>query len=125
MINDPNAESSNATPDPTQPMQNGILGEDSSYSVDKNDKNTGDVAWDYLLPHFKKGTLLYVDPALDLKTVGQAMSDDNKPQIEDWLKSGNLLQPGDLHAQHWEKSGDKFIATVVSPFVLFQPVKTP
>jgi hypothetical protein len=110
-----------AAPAPDNAMRYGIIGEDTSSNQDKLDKYTGDVTWDYLRPHYKEGTLLYVDPALDLKVAGKAMADDDKGQIQAWLKSGDLLQPGDLHVQHWEQSGERFIALVVSPFVLFQP----
>lgn len=106
---------------PSDPMRYGILGKDASSTEDKLNKYTGNITWDYLRPHFKEGTLLFVDPSLELKTVGKAMADDNKAQIEAWLKSGDVLQPGDLHAQHWEQSSESFVALVISPFVLFQP----
>ena len=85
------------------------------------DKYMGEVGWDYLEPHFKSGALLYLDPSLDLKEVGEALVADDKAQVEAWLKSGDLLKPSQPHADHWATAGKNFRALVVSPFVLMQP----
>jgi spermidine synthase len=85
------------------------------------EKYMGEVAWDYLKPHFDSGALLFVDPSLDLKSVAEALVGDEKAQVEAWLKSGDLLKPSEPHAAHWAASGERFRAVVVSPFVLMQP----
>ena len=86
------------------------------------EKYMGEVGWDYLKPHFESGALLYLDTALDMKTVGEALVADDKTRIEAWLKSGDLLKPSQPHADHWASAGESYRALVVSPVVLMQPV---
>lgn len=102
-------------------LQYAILGEDASSTREKLAKYTGDVDWAYLKPHFAAGVLLYVDPALELATVGTAFAEDAAGKVRDWLQAGDLLRPSQPHADHWEASGARFTALVVSPFVLIQP----
>ena len=106
-------------------MQNDDLSpaEDRSTEAEKLDKYTGDVDWSYLRPHYESDALIYVDPALDLKAAGLAIANDNKAQVQAWLKSGDLAQPCDLHAQHWKDSDTHFNAMIVRPFVLAQPTE--
>ena len=65
--------------------------------------------------------MIYVDPSLDLKKAGLAFADDDQTQVKAWLKSGDLVQPCDLHAEHWKQSKTHFNAMIVRPFVLAQP----
>lgn len=96
--------------------------EDTAYDEEKLYKYSGEVDWSYLKPHFEAGALIYVDPALNLKTVGLALARDDQAQVKEWLKSGDLVQPCKLHAEHWEKEKTQFTAMIVRPFVLAQPV---
>lgn len=96
--------------------------EDNSNDEEKLEKYSGVVDWSYLKPHFEAGAMLYVDPTLDLKTAGLALARDDQAQVKEWLKSGDLVQPCDLHAEHWKESGTLFNAMIVRPFVLAQPV---
>ncbi|MGK0185463.1 MAG: hypothetical protein ACI9R3_001241 [Verrucomicrobiales bacterium] len=103
-------------------MPYGMLGDDTTTTPDKLAKYTGDVDWSYLKPHFESGVLLYVDPGLDLTTVGETFSRDASDKVQEWLKTGDLLKPSQPHATYWEESDAKFTALVVSPFVLIQPL---
>lgn len=96
--------------------------EDRQSDLEKLAKYTGDVDWDYLRPHFESGALLYVDPSADLQAIGLALTQDDKPQIQQWLKSGDLVQPCQLHAEHWQQTQARFNAMIVRPFVLAQPI---
>lgn len=96
--------------------------EDTQTALEKLSKYSGKVSWSYLAPHYKAGALLYVDPSIDLQTVGLALSDDNAAQIQAWLRSGDLVKPCDLHCQHWEASKTEFLAMIVRPFVLAQAI---
>ena len=98
-------------------MEYGMLGGEDP----ELEKYMGEVGWDYLEPHFKSGALLYVDPSLELKEVGEALVADDKAKVEGWLKGGDLLRPSQPHADHWASGGEQFRALVVSPFVLMQP----
>lgn len=101
----------------------GMLGKDEQSTPEKLEKYTGVVDWSYLKPHYESGALIYVDPTLSITEVGQTITDDNKSQIEAWLKSGDILKPSDLHAEWWTNNPEDFTALVVSPFVLMQPKK--
>lgn len=101
----------------------GILGDDAASPLEKLEKYTGEVDWNYLRPHFKAGALVYVDPSLSLTEVGHAFSIDDAERVKEWRKSGDLVTPSEPHAIYWEESGARFRALVVSPFVLIQPLE--
>lgn len=96
--------------------------EDSQTAAEKLEKYSGEVGWSYLCPHFEAGNLIYVDPVLDLRTAGLAFAHDENAQVKQWLRSGDLVQPCQAHADHWEKEATRFQAMIVRPFVLAQPV---
>jgi hypothetical protein len=106
--------------DTPEGLRYALLGEDAGGTGEKLEKYTGEVDWSYIKPHFESGALLYVDPSLVITEVGRAIGVDNKAKIEAWLKSGDLIKPGQPHAEHWENSSARFTALVVSPFVLIQ-----
>ena len=103
-------------------MRFAMIGEDHSTDLEKLEKYTGEVDWNYIKPHFLSGALLYVDPALSLTEVGRAFAEDQVEKVKAWRKVGDLVTPSQPHADYWESSDAKFIALVVSPFVLVQPV---
>lgn len=111
-----------ATPE-NDSMHYGILGDDSQSTPDKLEKYTGEVDWSYLKAHYEAGVLIYVDPALSITEVGQALADDNATQIQTWLQSGDLVKPSEPHARWWQENPQTFTALVVSPFVLMQPAE--
>ncbi len=82
----------------------------------------GCVPWSYLAPHAAKETLYFVDPELALREVGAAFSGNHAAQVAKWLKSGDLVKIGPLHAAQWDSGTTEFEALVVSPFVLCRPV---
>jgi len=105
-----------------EPMKYAILGQDTSSTAEKLESYTGTVGWSYLRPHWQNGVLYFVDPELKLVDVGAAISENDKARVEGWLKAGDLVKIGDLHAAQWEGKEVEFEALVVSPFVLCRPV---
>ena len=105
-----------------EPMKYAILGQDTSSTAEKLESYTGTVGWSYLRPHWQNGVLYFVDPELKLVDVGAAISENDKARVEGWLKSGDLVKIGDLHAAQWEGKAVQFEALVVSPFVLCRPL---
>ena len=103
-------------------MRYGLLGSDPSSPLERLEKYTGEVDWAYLKPHFENGALLWVDPSLSITEVGHAISIDDAERVKAWRKSGDLVTPSAPHAHHWEEAGAHFLALVVSPFVLIQPI---
>ncbi len=104
-------------------MKYAVLGEDALGTEEKLANYCGRVDWTYLKPHYLSGSLLFVDPELGLAMVGAAISADERSKVEAWLKGGDLVKIGDLHAAQWEKCGGEFEALVVSPFVLCRPLE--
>lgn len=107
--------------DDKERMNYQMIGEDHSTIDEKLQKYSGVVSWDYIRPHFKAGNVLYIDPTLDMQTVGKTISLDDKDQVDQWLKSGDLIQPSEPHGEYWEKTNPQFLALIVTPFILIQP----
>jgi hypothetical protein len=99
-----------------------IIGEDRSSVEEKLEKYTGTVDWKYLAPHYLTESLFFVDLKLTLVEVGQAFTGNRVDKVEVWLKSGDLVKIGNLHAEQWKRGGTEFEALVVSPFVLCRPI---
>jgi len=105
-----------------EPLRYAIIGEDRSSIEEKLEKYTGTVDWKYLAPHYLTGSLFFVDPQLTLVEVGHAFTGNQADKVQGWLKSGDLVKIGDLHAEQWKRGGTEFEALVVSPFVLCRPI---
>ncbi len=117
------SESKKRSADNDEALKYGVLGDDNATDSEKLEKYTGEVDWTYLKKHFEAGSLLYIDPSLDLVAVGKAITDDDAEAVLAWKKSGDLVQPSEPHAEYWETTNAKFLALVVSPLVLIQPVE--
>lgn len=105
-----------------EPLRYAMIGEDRSSVEEKLEKYTGTVDWKYLAPHYLTGSLFFVDSQLTLVEVGQVISKNQSDKVESWLKAGDLVKIGNLHAEQWQKGGTEFEALVISPFVLCRPV---
>lgn len=105
-----------------EPLRYAMIGEDVSSVEEKLEKYTGTVDWKYLAPHYLTGSLFFVDPQLTLVEVGQAISQNQTEKVEGWLKCGDMVKIGNLHAEQWQKGGTEFEALVISPFVLCRPI---
>jgi len=110
-------------PDSPEVMRYGMLGEDDASVEDKLEKYTGEVEWEYLKKPYETGSVLYVDPSLDLTEVGRAFSEDDTESVKTWRSKGDIIQPGPPHAEYWESEQARFLALVVTPFVLIQPLE--
>lgn len=100
-----------------------MLGEEASSAHEKLEKYTGTVPWSYLAPHYLSGVLFFVDPSLKLAEVGYAITENHAEKVAGWLKVGDMLKIGTLHAEQWKKESGEFEALVVSPFVLCRPLR--
>ena len=104
-------------------MKYAILGGGKLTEEEKLSQAKGEVGWSYLAPHYRNGSLFFVDPCLPLEQVGLAFANNEKACVEAWLKAGDIVKIEALHAAQWE--GDqqvRFEALVVSPFVLCRPM---
>lgn len=75
-----------------------------------------------LAPHFARGALVRVDPALDLIEVAVAFAEDRRETVAGWLAKGLVAVASDIDASDWLAADALFWAVVVAPWVLAQPV---
>jgi len=81
---------------------------------------TAIIAWQELEPFFARGALLWVDPALDLIAVAQAVAQDDQPLFAGWLKAGQVEKVSATRAQGFVERDPTLWAVVVSPWVMIQ-----
>ena len=103
-------------------MNYGMIGEDDSTDGEKLAKFMGKVDWSYLKPHYERGSLFFVDTAVEMTEVGEAMAKDDADAVKRWMLSGDLVKIEGIHAFQWEDSKTQFEALVISPFVLCRPL---
>ncbi len=88
----------------------------------KINNETAKAHWKELEVFFARGQILLVAKGLDLVGVAVDLSLDNKDSIEALLNSNQLIQPTiDWVKDNCNEETD-FWTTVVSPYVLIQPV---
>lgn len=83
---------------------------------------TGRLAWPALARHFARGSLIRVDPALDLVAVAAAFSRDDRDLVEAWTVAGEIAPASDEDAVIWHRDQTEFWTVVVAPWVLVQPI---
>lgn len=84
-------------------------------------KSLDEAEWSWLVPHHKRGALIWVSQELDLLIVGECVASDAKADVESWLKQGLLSRPSAAQVEAWEKSPQrKFLSLIVQPWVLVQ-----
>ncbi|MGH8853866.1 MAG: DUF2288 domain-containing protein [Telluria sp.] len=91
---------------------------------DKINRETGRLKWSELDRHFASGSVIFVSEELDLVDVALRVAHDDKHSIVKWMAAGTVARVTDLQAQTWAAADATLWASVVSPFVLVQPVKT-
>ncbi|SEE54062.1 hypothetical protein SAMN05216510_3061 [Pseudomonas coleopterorum] len=81
---------------------------------------TAIIEWQALQPFFAKGALLWVDPALDLITVAQALAEDAHALVARWLADGQVEKLSAPRALDFCERDPTLWAVVVSPWVVIQ-----
>ncbi len=103
---------------PIAGMKYHIFGHDGEAPEEQLARFKGTVNWSYLRPHYERGSLFYVDRSLELEEVGKSLVEDDREQVKNWLRSGLLTKIEARHADQWKEKENRFLALVVSPFVL-------
>lgn len=81
----------------------------------------GPAEWRWLSPHADKGSVVLVDPALDLVEVGYAIATDDVATVDRWIAEALLTKPTSVQMSEWGQSQSKqFTSLIVQPFVLVQ-----
>ncbi len=83
---------------------------------------TGKLSWPELERHFARGAVINVDKSLDLIDVAVCVAEDNKANIEAWMKSDVVSHPSMDKVKDWVERQPDFWAVVVAPWVLVQEV---
>lgn len=86
-------------------------------------RETGKIEWPALAPHFEGGSLVVVDPALDLVQVAHSFSQDERETVAQWLESGQVARVEAEQVSQWNREDPPFWAVVVAPWVLIQAVQ--
>jgi hypothetical protein len=84
---------------------------------------TSRIAWKELQRFFASGAVILVSSDLDLVEVTFQISEDNKPQVAQWLSGSKIGPVSDAQALAWYEADADVWAVVVSPYVLIQEVK--
>lgn len=95
-------------------------GELEEISRRKVNQETARIAWKELLRFFAAGTVIAVNPGLDLVDVAFQMSQDNKAQVEAWLTAGKIARVSDDLAREWLEADAMLWAVVVKPWIVVQ-----
>lgn len=81
----------------------------------------GPAEWRWLSPHADKGSVVLVDPALDLVEVGYAIATDDVSTVDRWIAEALLTKPTAEQMAEWGQTQRKqFTSLIVQPFVLVQ-----
>lgn len=86
----------------------------------KVNMETARIGWRELQRFFASGTAIYVSGELDLVEVAFQISEDNKPQVMEWMDTGQVARVTDEQALAWYEADADMWAVVVSPYVLVQ-----
>ena len=81
---------------------------------------TAIIGWPELEPFFARGALLWVDPALDLITVAEALAQDRREVFASWLHAGQVEKLSAPRAAAFAEGEPTLWAVVVSPWVVVQ-----
>lgn len=79
----------------------------------------GPVEFSDLRAHLARGSVIVVDPSLDLLEVGEAIAKDESTRVQAWIEAGLIGKPSLEQLARWEKiEGPAWLSVVVQPFVL-------
>ena len=81
---------------------------------------TARINWLELQKFYAAGSVITVEPQLDLVEVAFAFSLDNKAAVADWLASGAVNRTSEQQAALWYQQQAELWAVVISPWVLVQ-----
>ena len=81
---------------------------------------TAKIDWKDLESFFARGVLLYVAPGVDLVSVAEAVANDDKATVSQWLTSGMVQRMQADQAADFSTRSPELWAVVVAPWVLVQ-----
>ncbi|HEB67785.1 MAG TPA: DUF2288 family protein [Gammaproteobacteria bacterium] len=91
---------------------------------DELNRQTAQIRWQELQPHYARGSVVVAEPGLDLLTAAVALAEDDRAQVAAWLDSQLLHRASEDEARNWSRENPLFWAVVVAPWVVIQAVVT-
>lgn len=74
---------------------------------------------------FAQGSLLRVEPGVDLMDVGVALALDDTATFQQWMTDGQVVSLEDTVAAGWMDNDLELWTMVVRPWILVQPCEKP
>lgn len=99
------------------------MAEDKVRLSEKLNLETAEIAWKDLQTFFAGGSVVYVEPGLDLILVAEQLAADNSDLFAEWMAEGKVAKVTDLQAKAWYEADEVLWAVVIKPWVLVQPSK--
>jgi hypothetical protein len=82
-----------------------------------------DIEWNALIPHAQRDALIIVDESLSMVDVGIALANDDVSSVQHWMAEQLICKPSAEQLGDWNNHpNQKFIASIVQPFVLIRAV---
>lgn len=81
---------------------------------------TARISWLDLQKFYAAGSVITVEPTLDLIDVAFAFNRDDKAQVAAWLAAGHVGRTSEQQATLWYQAKAELWAVVISPWVLVQ-----
>ncbi|MEM9695308.1 MAG: DUF2288 family protein [Myxococcota bacterium] len=84
---------------------------------------SGPVQWRDLQAHVLREAVFLLGPDLELLDVAVAVAEDDTARVAAWVDGHQLTRPSRADLERWEHEPERpFLAVVVQPFVLAQPI---
>lgn len=84
---------------------------------------TAQIAWTELQRFFAQGSVIWLDPGLDLIEVAHAVSLDDSDTIKAWMEDSHLAPVTDEQALRWLKNDTWLWSVVIRPLILVQNIQ--
>ena len=81
---------------------------------------TGRIRWHELQTHYAHGSVIRVDPSLDLVEVAVQLAMDDTARFQRWTGAGKVSPVSDAQALAWHEADASLWAVVAAPWVLVQ-----
>ena len=94
-----------------------------SEQIESFKRDLAEVCWRELKIHLQRDAIITVSTALDIITVAEAVANDNKAAVADWIDNNQLGKPTEDQLKSWEENQEKpFKMLIVQPFILIQDI---
>ena len=79
--------------------------------------------WQWLEPHARRDSVVWVAAELNLVDVGYAIANDETLSVQHWIDEALIQKPSEHQMLSWtQDQAKRFNALIVQPFVLVQEI---